>query len=189
MKITPRKKDGDQMQADDKENSELVAAQGQEGNMNNIKRARILAGMKQAELAEELGITPQQINNMESGARNPGPKMLPMLAQALGVSEAYLRGMPQSLPVYDWGERITLTCQIMREEEIDGYGMYYLVQTPDDCVCAEIAVLIADGVQFTPRDWQGAQPMSVDEIADCMWVDPHGNDAIMLDGLPRMLVG
>jgi hypothetical protein len=46
-----------------------------------------------------------------------------------------------------------------------------------------------DGVIFTPWDWQGQQPKSPDEIEEYKWVDDKGNEAIMLNGLPRKLSG
>ena len=50
-----------------------------------------------------------------------------------------------------------------------------------------MAVIMSVGIQFTPRDWQGAQPLTVDEIAGVKWVDRTGADAVMFDGLPRVM--
>ena len=150
----------------------------------NIKQLRILRGFKQKELADMLGISAQQLNNYEGGSSNPGNKILPALADALGVSTAYLRGDAQRLAVWQTGR--TEALPIMAETVIDEYGIFYLVDHPDVGI---IAVIQSDGVQFTLASWRDEQPMTVDEIGGSRWVDPRGEDAIMYRGLPRSLVG
>lgn len=152
----------------------------------NIKELRILRGMSQKELADKMGISAQQLNNYESGASNPGKKILPALADALGVSTAYLRGDAQRLAVYDWTTGSTAALPIVTETVLDEYGIFYLVEHP---AIGIMAVIQSDGVQFTLADWQGEQPMTVDEIGGARWVDSRGEDAIMYKGLPRILVG
>lgn len=153
--------------------------------MMGIKELRVLRGLTQKELADKLGISAQQLNNYESGARNPGNKMLPALADALRVSAAYLRGDAQKLSVYDWQTGHTEALPIVAETVIDNYGMLYLVEHPDVGI---MAVILSDGVQFTLADWQGEQPMTIDEIGGMRWIDNRGDDAIMFEGLPRILV-
>lgn len=152
----------------------------------NIKHLRILRGFKQKELADMLGISAQQLNNYERGSSNPGNKILPALADALGVSTAYLRGDAQRLAVYDWQTGRTEALPIVSETVIDEYGIFYLVDHPDVGI---IAVIQSEGVQFTLADWQGEQPMTVDEIGGMRWVDARGEDAVIYRGLPRILVG
>ena len=152
----------------------------------NIKELRALRGLSQKELADKLGISAQNLNNYESGQRNPGNKILPALADALGVSTAYLRGDAQRLAVYDWETGCTLALPIVSETVIDEYGIFYLVDHP---AVGIIAVIQSEGMQFTLADWQGEQPMTVDEIRGQRWVDGRGEEAIMYKGLPRILVG
>lgn len=152
--------------------------------MTPIKTARLLRGLTQTELANQMGITPQNLNQYESGARSPGPKLLPMAAQVLSVSAAYLRGDAQMLAVRDFATGEISACPIMSETVIDLYGILYLVEHPEN---GPLAVILADGVQFTPSDWRNAQLITRDEIADYSWVDAAGRDALMLDGLPRMI--
>lgn len=152
----------------------------------NIKELRALRGLSQKELADRMGISAQNLNNYESGQRNPGNKILPALADALGVSTAYLRGDAPKLAVYDWETRCTLALPIVSETVIDEYGIFYLVDHPDVGI---IAVIQSEGMQFTLADWQGEQPMTVDEIRGQHWVDGRGEEAIMYKGLPRILVG
>lgn len=152
----------------------------------NIKQLRILRGLKQKELADMLGISAQQLNNYEGGSSNPGNKILPALADALGVSTAYLRGDAQRLAVYDWETGCTLALPIVSETVIDEYGIFYLVEHPD---VGMMAVIQSEGVQFTLADWRLEQPMTVDEIGGARWVDSRGEDVIMYKGLPRILVG
>ena len=154
--------------------------------MMGIKELRIIRGLKQKELADKMGISAQQLNNYEGGQSNPGNKILPALADALGVSAAYLRGDAQRLAVYDWETGRTLALPIVSETVIDEYGIFYLVDHPNVGI---IAVIQSDGVQFTLASWRDEQPMTVDEIGGSRWVDPRGEDAIMYRGLPRSLVG
>ncbi|HIS96256.1 MAG TPA: helix-turn-helix transcriptional regulator [Candidatus Ventricola gallistercoris] len=142
--------------------------------------------MRPIELAEVLGVVRQNIGAYIHGQRALGPTMLPVVAEALGVSQAYLRGIADRLPVYDWESGKTTACPIMSETDIDGYGSYYIVDHPE---IGWMAVIMSVGIQFTPRDWQGAQPLSVEDIASTEWVDYMGREAIMLDGLPRVLAG
>lgn len=152
----------------------------------NIKELRVLRGLKQKELADKMGISAQQLNNYEGGQSNPGNKILPALADALGVSTAYLRGDAQRLAVYDWQTGRTEALPIMAETVIDDYGIFYLVEHPDVGI---IAVIQSEGMQFTLADWRLEQPMTVDEIGGARWVDSRGEDVIMYKGFPRILVG
>jgi transcriptional regulator with XRE-family HTH domain len=152
----------------------------------NIKELRALRGLSQKELADKMGISAQQLNSYESGQRNPGNKILPALADALGVTAAYLRGDAPKLAVYDWETGCTLALPIVSETVIDEYGIFYLVDHPDVGI---IAVIQSEGVQFTLADWQGEQPLTIDEIRGQRWVDGRGEEAIMYKGLPRILVG
>lgn len=152
----------------------------------NIKELRALRGLSQKELADKMGISAQQLNHYESGRSNPGNKILPALADALGFSTAYLRGDAQRLAIYNWETGRTEALPIMAETVIDDYGIFYLVEHPEVGV---MAVIQSDGIQFTLADWQGEQPMTVDEIGGMRWVDSRGEDAVMYKGLPRILVG
>lgn len=154
--------------------------------MTNLEIAMKMRGMRPIELAEVLGVVRQNIGAYIHGQRALGPTMLPVVAEALGVSQAYLRGIADRLPVYDWESGKTTACPIMSETDIDGYGSYYIVDHPE---IGWMAVIMSVGIQFTPRDWQGAQPLSVEDIASTEWVDYMGREAIMLDGLPRVLAG
>lgn len=152
----------------------------------NIKQLRVLRGLSQKELADKMGVSAQQLNNYESGASSIGPKMTRALADALNVSAAYLRGDAQRLAVYDWTTGCTEALPIVTETVIDDYGIFYLVEHPK---IGMMSVIQSEGVQFTPADWQGEQPMTVDEIGGARWVDSRGEDVIMYKGLPRSLVG
>ena len=153
--------------------------------MTNLEIAMKMRGMRPIELAEVLGIVRQNIGAYIHGQRTLGPTMLPAVADALGVSQAYLRGIADHLPVYDWESGQVVACPIMAETVIDGYGCYYIVEHPD---VGWMAVIMSSGIQFTPRDWQGPQPLTVDEIASTEWVDRTGTDVIMFDGLPRVMM-
>lgn len=55
-----------------------------------LKKARIDAGMTQAELAQRLGVTPQTVSQYERGIKNPKIETLRKFADALGVTPGYL---------------------------------------------------------------------------------------------------
>ena len=155
--------------------------------MTPIRTARLMRGLSQTDLAARMGISPQSLSQYESGARSLGAKLLPAAAQALDLSEAYLSGCAQTLPVYDYATGGTHVSEIMREERIPAYGTLYLCDVPD---VGPVSVILAGGVQLTLSDWQGAQVMTAAQIADPpngRWVDGRGEDAIMLGGLPRVL--
>ena len=152
--------------------------------MTNLEIAMKMRGMRPIELAEVLGVVRQNIGAYIHGQRALGPTRLPVVAEALGVSQSYLRGIADRLPVYDWSSGQVSSCPIMSETDIDGYGCYYIVEHPE---LGWMAIIISAGIQFTPRDWQGAQPLTVDEIAGVKWVDRTGADAVMFDGLPRVM--
>lgn len=155
---------------------------------NPIKRAREMRGIRMVNLAKRLGMLPQTLTKYESGARSLGPKLLPAAAQALDVSEAYLSGCAQTLPVYDYNTGGTHMSAIMREESIPAYGTLYLCDVPD---VGPVSVILSAGIQFTLSDWQGEQVKTAAQIADPPnghWVDAWGRDAVMLDGLPRVIL-
>ena len=54
------------------------------GNTSQIAKARMAAGMTQAQLAESIGVKPQQIGNWERGLRNPKIEALRKISDALG---------------------------------------------------------------------------------------------------------
>lgn len=154
--------------------------------MTKLETAMRMRGMRPIDLAGKLGITRHNMGNYLHGIRALGPAMLPAAAGALGVSQAYLRGIADRLPVYDWESGQVVACPIMAETVIDGYGCYYIVEHPD---VGWMAVIMSSGIQLTPRDWQGPQPLSVEDIAGTEWVDYMGREATMFDGLPRVFAG
>ena len=151
--------------------------------MLTLKQLRELRKISQVDLANKVGVLPQQINNIENGSRNAGNKMLPLLSKALNVSPAYLRGQPENLPVRDFANGDVLIFGIVSATEIAHYGIFYLVADLEDNL---LSVIMSEGVQFTPADWQGKMLLSKDEIGDVKWVDYRGRDAVMVDNLPRI---
>lgn len=62
-----------------------------------IKEARLAKNMTQAELAEQLGVTYQNIGQWENGKRTPRLETLEKIAEALGISMEWF--IYQDLPV------------------------------------------------------------------------------------------
>lgn len=150
----------------------------------NLDAACRMRGVDTAALAARLGTSAASLTEYRMGRRELGNKLLPAVASALAVSPAYLRGIAERIPVYDWVYGTEAVCPIISSQEIDGYGVYYVVDHPE---VGWMAVILSGGTQFTPRNWRGRQPLSVDEIDSVAWIDNTGREAMMADGLPRSI--
>ena len=152
-------------------------------NRKNIEFCRALRGLSRQEVAERMGIGVQAFSLYENGQRI-GTTVMPRIAKALDVSEAYLRGIPNHLTVRDFSNRRNLFLPIVAETEIEGYGAFYLLEyapTPGGV----LAVILHDGVQFTPAVWGGKQPLTLEEIPAWRWVNANGVESMIVDGLPE----
>ena len=152
-------------------------------NAKNIEFCRALRGLSRQEVADRMGVKAQMFSLYEGGKR-VGTTVMPRIAKALGVSEAYLRGIPNHLTVRNpsTGENINLP--IVAETDIDEYGAFYLLDsasTPGGV----LAVILHGGKQFTPAVWGGKQPLTLEEIPAWRWVNIHGIEAEIVDGLPE----
>lgn len=56
---------------------------------DKIKKARIMNGWTQVQLAEKVNLAVPRIKQYESGARTPSPELLKVFIEALGVSNEY----------------------------------------------------------------------------------------------------
>ena len=154
--------------------------------MNSAKKiefCRALRGLGRQEVADRMGVKEQMFSLYEGGKR-VGTTAMPRIAKALGVSEAYLRGIPNRLSVRNFmmGEDVFLP--IVAETEIEGYGAFYLLEhspTPGGV----LAVILHGGKQFTPAVCGGKQPLTLEEIPAWRWVNSHGIEAEIVDGLPK----
>ena len=152
-------------------------------NAKNIEFCRALRGLSRQEVAERMSVKAQMFSLYEGGKR-VGTTVMPRIAKALDVSEAYLLGIPNRLAVRNFmmGEDVFLP--IVAETEIEGYGAFYLLEhspTPGGA----LAVILHSGKQFTPAVWGGKQPLTLEEIPAWRWVDTHGIEAKIVDGLPE----
>lgn len=152
-------------------------------NRKNIEFCRALRGLSRQEVADRMGIGVQTFSLYENGQRL-GTTVMPRIAKALDVSEAYLRGIPNRLAVRNpsTGENINLP--IVAETDIDEYGAFYLLEsasTPGGV----LAVILHGGNQFTSAAWGARQPLTLEEIPAWRWVNIHGIEAEIMDGLPE----
>ena len=76
---------------------------------DNIKKARLDAGLTQLEVAEKLGVAQAQYARWENGGRNPKDETVEKLAEILGTSFEILIGRD------DWLEEIV---SLLREYEL-----------------------------------------------------------------------
>ena len=154
--------------------------------MTNFAIARRLyAGITSADLAERLGTTQPYISKLETGKCAMTRQSVQRIAEILGVSPAWLMDIPEAMPVTDPLSGTLYTLPIMRSDDIPGYGTLYHVWLDDAALI--VPVILAGGVQITPRDWQGQTARSASEIPEHEWIGPHGQDCVMVDGLPRII--
>ena len=154
--------------------------------MTNFEIAARLAGLNGKEIAEKLGVSTAYISQLMTGKRNPGQGSVQLMANTLGVDPAWLLGVAQELPLIDQLTGDVFSCGIIRSEEIPDYGTLYhvyLSETGDI-----VPVILSAGLQLTPTDWTALTVRSAADIAECSWMGPGGRDAIMLDGLPRVVI-
>ena len=64
--------------------------------MNNIKKARIAAGLSQKYIALTLNVASPSVCNWERGKTTPTPEKLAALADLLGVTTDYLLGREEA---------------------------------------------------------------------------------------------
>lgn len=64
---------------------------------DNIKKARLDAGLTQLEVAEKLGVAQAQYARWENGGRNPKDETVEKLSEIFGVSFDYLKGRNDGL--------------------------------------------------------------------------------------------
>lgn len=64
---------------------------------DNIKKARLDAGLTQIEVAEKLGVAQAQYARWENGGRNPKDETVKKLAEIFGTSFEILKGRDDGL--------------------------------------------------------------------------------------------
>ena len=64
---------------------------------DNIKKARLNAGLTQLEVAEKLGVAQAQYARWENGGRNPKDETIEKLADIFGTSFEILKGRDDGL--------------------------------------------------------------------------------------------
>ena len=64
---------------------------------DNIKKARLDAGLTQLEVAEKLGVAQAQYARWENGGRNPQDETVEKLAEIFGTSFEILKGRDDGL--------------------------------------------------------------------------------------------
>ena len=154
--------------------------------MTNFEIARQYTGMSAAELARQLSVSPQQLNAWLSGARVPSRTNVESIARAMDVDAAWLLGVPQSLPLIDPLTGESCGCPILRSEEIAGYGALYHVYLAESGDI--VPVILSTGLQLTPTDWTSLTVRTAADIGECAWMGPGGRGAVMLSGLPRLIL-
>ena len=153
--------------------------------MTNFEIARRYTGLNGVALARLLGVSPQQLNGWLKGDRVPSRTSVEGIAAKMGVDAAWLLGVAQRLPVVDPDAGAVYSCGIVRTEILEGYGALYHVYL--DETGDVVPVILSGGIQLTPRDWQALRVRRAEDIAGERWQDARGAEAVMLDGLPRVI--
>ena len=77
---------------------------------DNIKKARLDAGLTQIEVAEKLGVAQAQYARWENGGRNPKDETVKKLAEIFGVTFDKLQGRNEGLEdIVDLLRKVELT--------------------------------------------------------------------------------
>ena len=152
-------------------------------NAKNIEFCRALRGLSRQEVAERMGVKAQMFSLYEGGKR-VGTTVMPRIAKALDVSEAYLRGVANRLTVKNPATGDEIALLIVAETIIAGYGAFYLLENAPT-QGGVLAVILHSGKQFTPAVWGGKQPLTLEEIPAWRWVNANGIESMIVDGLPE----
>jgi transcriptional regulator with XRE-family HTH domain len=88
-----------------------------------LARLREDAGLSQSALAKRIGASQSAISQMEGGERNPSYAMLAQVAEALGVSTAYLVGaaVEQLTPAEEVHFRRYRALPAAAQQELEAY--------------------------------------------------------------------
>ncbi|MDO4338055.1 MAG: helix-turn-helix transcriptional regulator [Eubacteriales bacterium] len=97
-----------------------------------IKQLRKEKGLKQKEVADKAQIPYSTFANYENNKREPSQKQIKKIADALGVSEYDLLGVPEHVDITE--EKFIKACQWLEDADInidppnedDGIQQYYL---------------------------------------------------------------
>ena len=152
-------------------------------NAKNIEFCHALRGLSRQEVADRMGVKAQMLSLYEGGKR-AGTTVMPRIAKALGVSEAYLRGVANRLAVKNPATGDNIALPIVAETDIDEYGAFYLLESAS-APYGVLAVILHGGKQFTPAVWGGKQPLTLEEIPAWRWVNANGIESMIVDGLPE----
>lgn len=152
-------------------------------NAKNIEFCRALRGLSRQEVADRMGVKAQMFSLYEGGKR-AGTTVMPRIARALDVSEAYLRGVANRLAVKNPATSDEIALPIVAETIIADYGAFYLLENAP-APGGVLAVILHGGKQFTPAVWGGKQPLTLEEIPAWRWVNANGIESMIVDGLPE----
>ena len=93
------------------------------------------------------------------------------------------------IKITEMGEGVDLTSNDFEITDIirgDGYSLV-LFDVPEHGVHSA-AIVYDDNTMFVMNNWQGWRPTSIEEIKEATWLEAYTlTEAIMLDGLPRLL--
>jgi hypothetical protein len=95
----------------------------------------------------------------------------------------------RALSVYDRSNGYPVAMSLLRELDASPVHAASLWSVdPDDDLCPiSVVVYHATGMVFSPADWHGPQPQTIEDIPQWVWIDGQGREAIMLDGWPTTI--
>lgn len=78
--------------------------------------------------------------------------------------------------------------KILSSEKIENEEARFVKFSFDGTIC--VAITWEDGTIYTPKDWQANiyTDFKQSDIETIDWCDLNGNDCIMFNGMPRMLL-
>ncbi|MCV7078729.1 helix-turn-helix transcriptional regulator [Mycobacterium szulgai] len=102
-----------------------------------VRRLRERRGMTQAELAERVNLGRTSMTNLERGNQNPPLSILPLLAQALGVS---ISGMFGEIDFSRGDAGQAVLDRHVRDDALRSWASRVIYQEPDSSESPELSV-------------------------------------------------
>lgn len=76
-------------------------------------------------------------------------------------------------------------CTVTKVTDLKDHAHLVAFRCNDDLDCS--CIVYDDGTLFHLWDWQSGYPETEDEIEKYNWLTENGRDAVMMNGLPRIL--
>lgn len=80
-----------------------------------------------------------------------------------------------------------ISIEIEKEVSLKGATMYVVNWASTSTSGISAFIVYEDGTLFHQDDWQGGHPETAEEIPGFTWMTEYGRQAIMFDGMPKIM--